>query len=252
MAKCTAKEILTIAAKQIGIKEKPANSNNVKYNTWYYGKPVYGSSAYPWCCAFVNWLFYKAGAMELFNGGTKTAYCPTVVNWAKRKGLWLGRTKNPKPGDLVLFAGKDGVACHIGIVEKKISDTRVQTIEGNTSTGNGGSQSNGGMVARRTRDYGKTGSSWYILGFVRPEYKTFNSTADTTPPKKKPATSSYSAVITAKSGLNMRKSASTSAAVLTAIPYNTTIKITTEKGSWGKTTYDGKTGWVYLQYVKKK
>ena len=46
MAKCTAKQIVEIAAKEIGTKESPANSNKVKYNTWYYGHKVSGS-AYP-------------------------------------------------------------------------------------------------------------------------------------------------------------------------------------------------------------
>ena len=44
----TAKNIISMAASQIGIKEQPANSNKVKYNTEYYGHEVSGS-AYPWC-----------------------------------------------------------------------------------------------------------------------------------------------------------------------------------------------------------
>lgn len=42
----TGKDVLQVAISQIGIKEFPANSNRVKYNTWYYGKEVSGS-AYP-------------------------------------------------------------------------------------------------------------------------------------------------------------------------------------------------------------
>lgn len=48
--------ILKLAASQIGVKENPLGSNNVKYNTWYYGKSVSGS-AYPWCQVFVCWVF---------------------------------------------------------------------------------------------------------------------------------------------------------------------------------------------------
>ena len=47
-----ASTILKKAKSYIGTKEKPANSNNVKFNTDYYGHSVKGSS-YPWCCAFV-------------------------------------------------------------------------------------------------------------------------------------------------------------------------------------------------------
>ena len=50
----TAEALIAIAARQIGVKESPANSNNVKYNTWYYGQAVSGA-AYPWCAAFVSW-----------------------------------------------------------------------------------------------------------------------------------------------------------------------------------------------------
>lgn len=49
-------DILKKAEGEVGIKEVPANSNNVKYNTWYYGHPVQGAS-YPWCAAFISWLF---------------------------------------------------------------------------------------------------------------------------------------------------------------------------------------------------
>ena len=33
----TAQELINIAQNEVGVKENPANSNNVKYNTWYYG-----------------------------------------------------------------------------------------------------------------------------------------------------------------------------------------------------------------------
>ena len=52
----TAQKALAIAAAEVGVKESPAGSNNVKYNTWYYGRTVSGS-AYPWCCAFAAWVF---------------------------------------------------------------------------------------------------------------------------------------------------------------------------------------------------
>ena len=52
----TADMIIEKAKSQLGTKESPAGSNKVKYNTWYYGKEVSGS-AYPWCMAFVSWVF---------------------------------------------------------------------------------------------------------------------------------------------------------------------------------------------------
>lgn len=186
----TANDVLKVAASQIGVKETPSGSNHVKYNTEYYGSEVRGS-AYPWCCVFVWWVFKHAGASKLFYDGKKVAYCPNVVNWAKRAGLWLSAKEKPKPGDIILYAKGNGVACHIGVVEKRISASYVQTIEGNTSTS---SNDNGGAVMRRKRGYGSS-SGWHILGFVRPKYGTGTTTASkpaSSKPVSKPATSTSS------------------------------------------------------------
>ena len=48
----TAEKILEIARSQIGTRESPANSDNVKYNTAYDGREVSGK--YPWCAVFVS------------------------------------------------------------------------------------------------------------------------------------------------------------------------------------------------------
>lgn len=52
----TAKMAIETAKAEIGVKEKPAGSNKVKYNTWFYGREVRGSK-YPWCMVFVCWLY---------------------------------------------------------------------------------------------------------------------------------------------------------------------------------------------------
>lgn len=54
--KVTPQMVIAVARSQLGTKEKPKNSNNVIYNTWYYGHAVSGS-AYPWCMTFVEWCF---------------------------------------------------------------------------------------------------------------------------------------------------------------------------------------------------
>ena len=56
--------------------------------------------------------------------------------------------------------------------------------------------------------------------------------------------------VTARSGLRLRKSASTSSTKLLTVPYGTKLTGTVTKG-WLKTTYNGKTGYCYAQYVKK-
>ena len=56
----TGRDVALLAATQVGISENPPSSNNVRYNTWYYGREVSGS-AYPWCMVFVQWVFAQLG-----------------------------------------------------------------------------------------------------------------------------------------------------------------------------------------------
>ena len=152
----TANELLAIARKQLGICENPPSSNNVRYNTWYYGREVMGS-AYPWCMVFVQWVFAQAGVKL----PVRTASCGALMNAAKAAGCWV--TAGFKPGDVVIYDFPGGAATdHCGIVETELPDYGVQSVEGNTSQS--GSQSNGGMVCRKNRP-GK-----YIVGAVRPVF----------------------------------------------------------------------------------
>ncbi len=173
MAAVTANKLLKTAIKEIGTKEIPANSNKVKYNTWYYGKVVSGD-AYPWCCVFISWLFHKAGARNIFCGGKKAAYCPDVENYYKKTGRWYPDTKGKK-GDLCLMDFGKGRASHIGIVEKKNPNGTYTIIEGNTSTS---SNDNGGRVMRRIR------SKSVIRGFARPKYATTSTGKNSTGKKE--------------------------------------------------------------------
>lgn len=157
----TAKKVMDTAARYIGVKESPPDSNNVVFNTDYYGRAVSGSW-YPWCCAFVWDVFRIAGASNLFYNGKKTAYCPEVVNWGKASGLTVPISAG-QYGDIVLFDWeRNGVADHIGFIEKRRSDGSYQTIEGNTAVGN---DSNGGEVMRRVR------SQSTICCIIRPKYQ---------------------------------------------------------------------------------
>ena len=153
----TVEKILTIARSQLGIKENPPNSNRVKFNTAYYGQEVSGS-AYPWCCAFVWWVFREAGASRLFYGGKKTASCSTLLGFHKAQAV----RENYLPGDIIFFNfdGKRNTQ-HVGICEGW--DGRyITTIDGNTAPTN---EANGGAVMRRRR------AKKYIVGAYRPAYE---------------------------------------------------------------------------------
>lgn len=150
----TREAVLAIAAWQVGVLEHPAGSNKVKYNADYYGREVSGSS-YPWCMAFVWWVFREAG-FSLY----KTASCSALAAQYKKAGQWV--TAGYKPGDIVLFdfSGKRSKTEHCGIVEA-VNGNVLTTVEGNTGSGN---DANGGAVMRRTRKLS------LITGACRPGY----------------------------------------------------------------------------------
>lgn len=148
-----ADKLLALARTQIGVKESPAGSNSVKYNTWYYGRKVSGS-AYPWCMAFDQWLFDQIGHPLPY----KTASCGALLRWY-RKHDPACVVSVPAPGDITIFdlpGGKD--TDHTGILESIVGD-HVITIDGNTGTTN---DANGGAVMRRTRHIK------YVKAFIRP------------------------------------------------------------------------------------
>lgn len=123
--------LIAWAKEQIGTAEAPRGSNNVIYNTDYYGRPVNGD-AFPWCCVFVWDGFRICGISPLFVGGEMTAYCPYVMSWAQSHGQWV--TDGYRAGDLPLFDWNgDGVADHIGICVK-VYGTAMTTIEGNVDS----------------------------------------------------------------------------------------------------------------------
>lgn len=153
----TAERILDLARGELGTTESPAGSNNIKYNTEYYGREVKGSG-YPWCCTFVWWLFQQAGATELFYGGQKTAYCPALLNYHRRQVVH----GDYKPGDVIFFDfNGNGTADHVGVCDSW-DGTYITTIDGNTGEGN---EANGGSVLPRRR------RKKYICGAYRPAYR---------------------------------------------------------------------------------
>lgn len=152
--------VMGTAQNQIGITEDPPGSNKVIFNTDYYGSEVSGDD-YPWCCAFVWWCFNKSGNGDAFYNGGKTAGCAAVYTWAQQDGLFITK-EQAQFGDIVLFGSS-----HIELVVSVNADGSVTTIGGNTSTDDGGSQSNGGCVALRTR---YTSGDFPITSFIHPEY----------------------------------------------------------------------------------
>ena len=160
-----AKAALEFAAAQVGIKERPAGSNSgPKIDDWIHATGY--TSPVPWCGCFVNACIMAGG---LPSGAGWIGYTPSIVARAKAgTGGWTWHSVG-QPGDLALFDTPGGAAAvHVEIVRERLSDTRYSTFGGNTSAGDG-SQSDGGMVARR--DDRATVGAFPIVGFARPPYQ---------------------------------------------------------------------------------
>lgn len=140
-----ADKILSIASKEIGTGETPANSNRTKYGKWF------GLDGVPWCGMFVSWVYAQAG-YPLGNIGFSKGFagCQTAVQYFKKAGKIV---TDPQPGDIVFFDfNKDGRHDHTGIYLRgsKNKDLVFETIEGNTSKTN---NTNGGLVMVRLRKF---------------------------------------------------------------------------------------------------
>lgn len=152
----TAEDVIQLAAREIGNREWPPESDLTKYGEWY------GMNGVDWCAIFVSYCFYNAGLPLPATISKGFAYCPFGADWFKSQGKFFTQ---PKVGDVVFYDWHPGTldsdAWHIGIVEAINNDGSITAIEGNTSTSSDG---DGGQVMRRIR-YPEL---WY--GFGSPNY----------------------------------------------------------------------------------
>jgi hypothetical protein len=124
---------------------------------------------FPWCAAAVTyWARHSGNAAAVLPAGDR-AYTVWHAQDFQRIDRWKsGTTANIKqyarPGDIVFFdwTGTNNVGAidHTGVVEKVLSDGRLQTIEGNTSN----------ACRRRVR------AASVIAGFGRPNYSGASKT----------------------------------------------------------------------------
>lgn len=120
-------DVARIALAEVGKEdsiESPLGSDNVKYNTWYYGEEI-DDGKHPWSGVFVSWCMNKADLIksgfwkkiadvaEMFNYCTKDmGYKAYNTNATVPFG---GNSYTPKLGDLMFFK-KDGTWSTVGIV----------------------------------------------------------------------------------------------------------------------------------------
>lgn len=150
--------ILTnIAQSQLDYQE--GKNNDTKYGKWY------GLNHQPWCAMFISWVFHKARLSKHIAAQTPKGFasCEAGLVWFARKNKLIP-VGDAQEGDIAFFQFDDDAAAdHVGIVVK--NNRRLKTlvcIEGNTSSGNAGSQANGDGVYKRKRHYK------YVMAVARP------------------------------------------------------------------------------------
>lgn len=166
-------KVIEIANNEVGYLEKRSNSNldsktanagSGNY-TKYWRDLAPGMNGQAWCNCFVNWCFVQAYGVEtakklLCTDGGWSYYTPASASYFKNKGQWYS---SPKIGDIIYFKNSQRI-CHVGIVYA-VDESRVYTIEGNTSAASG-VVANGGGVAKKSYVLGYN----RIAGYGRPKY----------------------------------------------------------------------------------
>lgn len=121
----------------------------------------FGFGAVSWCGVFCANMLLHVGVREVTS---RLASVALIEEDAKRRrGPFTGWTTHivdTRPGDLVVLFG---YGVHVEIVERIVGNV-VHTIGGNTSSGNSGSQANGGGVFARVRSLSD------VRGFARVNY----------------------------------------------------------------------------------
>ncbi|MFB7471352.1 CHAP domain-containing protein [Kitasatospora sp. NPDC056184] len=93
----------------------------------------------PWCAAFAEWTWHRAGIEET----PDVLAARGIGKWGRQKGLFHQRgAYTPKPGDLVVYGEPDGgTPGHVGVIVAVHRDGTLDTVDGNL----------GDEVALRTR-----------------------------------------------------------------------------------------------------
>lgn len=166
----TPKQVLELAAKYIGYREKASNKDLYSFEdnagkgnftmfqaeldkAQFWNTPKNG---YEWCTSFVAWCFWRIAGSEAKDVLCLTGpYGASCVSWAKYYAAQARLFTKPQVGDQFFQRdSRDGLPCHTGIVES-VSGNTFTTIEGNY----------GNAVQRVTRHLGST-----VYGFGRPKY----------------------------------------------------------------------------------
>lgn len=141
------KKIIALAREEVGVHEIGETNCGKRVNEYKGATYLDNTQSWPWCAAFICWLFREA-----MKGGNYTFKRPTTAsawafeNWAEDQDLSI-RIKKPHNGDIVAGDIVIFTFSHIGLaISSPNKDGIVQTIEGNTDVA--GSREGGGVYLK--------------------------------------------------------------------------------------------------------
>jgi len=168
----TADDVLRIARSYRNVTESPPGSNLNPFAVLA-GHP----NGYAWCASFVVAVFRQAGIRL----PSESAWTPTMAQGFRNAGTWHAGASGAQPGDVLFwdFPDKTQGIEHVSICESAPVGAIVPDIGGNTSSGPGGSEDNGGGVFERN-DPGR--NAGWVVGYGRPPYDAAQTPAPPPPP----------------------------------------------------------------------
>ncbi len=205
-------DILGIAETQIGYTH---TSDYSKYDS-ITQKPTQNRSA-----SFISWCAAKAFISD--SAIAHTSSVTELYDFFKSHGtLTMSKDYIPQAGDIIFIADND-IITNCGIVTRTDNEY-VTAIIGDDD----------GAVKKKMYSH----SLKKISGYATPDYT-------------KRATVTTDDYITTPLLLNFRQQPTTSSEILDKIPKGTIIQITKIENDWGKITYNGKNGWISMDYAEK-
>lgn len=133
---------------KVGTRERPANSNGGGLITTM--ETFWGFGRVPWCGIACGYHAKKFGGVQGLRSDVAAVKAIETHARAGRApyGRWQSSPEGALPGSFVVIGGS-GV--HVGMLVAPLKGGAAKTVEGNTSFGPGGSQSDGGCIAARVR-----------------------------------------------------------------------------------------------------
>ncbi len=216
------------STKQLG-GNGTGSGNYTEYNLAF-GK-IGGSYAYAWCAAFVSWCLVQSGAEK--SAGGLFASCTLWVDELREIGQYRTRSSGyePKAGDIIFFrsAGTTRASDHVGLV-RYVKGGRVYTVEGNSSD----------RVSLRNYALGDT----YIVGYGLPKYGSASGLD-----RQKAEDSATGVYVVTYDFLNVRASATASAAKKGTLAHGTLVNVRALGNGWGEIEYAGGVGYISMEYA---